>query len=776
MRPFLLLFLFLTSFATAFAQESLNTQLLGHLPYAEDLSEVRGAYHNGREYALVGVYNGFSIVDVTNPANPTQVFFEPGPESIWRDPFYNDGYAYCVTEGGGGLVIVDMSPLPGNTNLNVVNYTGSTFPWASAHNMFIDTIAERAYIFGSNNGVGGAIILDVSNPMSPVELGRWDDHYIHDAYVRGDTMWAACLEAGVFLVDVSDPANPVNMSNWLTPSEFAHNVWPSDDNAFCFTTDEVNSGFVAGYNMANLQNVVESDKVRHPLTTGVIPHNVHYFNGFLLTSHYRDGLTIHDATDPENIILSGYYDTSPFEGGGFNGAWGTWPYLPSGNVLVADIEEGLFVVGVDYVEAARLEGTVTNASNSVPLSDVQVTVVGPSLVEATDIFGHYATGLAQGGTFDVTFVKGGFLTQTVSGVVLQNGQVTQVDVELVPDVAFNFSGTVTEVGTGNAIDGAQVSIVNEFFDLQLNTNSNGQYAQNPFFAGSYEVTVGAWGYQTQCQTIQVGVNGSAPNFELTKGYYDDFALDFEWEVLGDATTGVWVRDYPIGTDYNGSFANPDSDVDDDCGGLAFVTGNTEGAVGVDDVDDGITILRSPIFDLSDLSHANLTFDYWFFNEGGDGNPNDQLIVKVNNGSNITTLASLPVTNGWTNFSISLDAFTDLTDSMRVYFETADTPSGHLVEAGIDRFRIVDATGIDEVSAPTMNIYPNPSNGAATVRLVGPFQKAELRVFDSMGRQVVSNKRMVSGNNPLETYLDSGIYFVETVVDGQRIVAKLVVER
>jgi len=36
--------------------------------------------------------------------------------------------------------------------------------------------------------------------------------------------------------------------------------------------------------------------------------------------------------------------------------------------------------------------------------------------------------------------------------------------------------------------------------------------------------------------------------------------------------------------------------------------------------------------------------------------------------------------------------------------------------------------------------------------------------------------MVSGNNPLETYLASGIYFVETVVDGQRIVAKLVVER
>ena len=78
--------------------------------------------------------------------------------------------------------------------------------------------------------------------MSPVELGVWNDFYIHDGFVRGDTLWAACLEDGVFVVDVSNPSTPAVLANWDTPSEFAHNVWPSDDNAQCYTTDEVTSG------------------------------------------------------------------------------------------------------------------------------------------------------------------------------------------------------------------------------------------------------------------------------------------------------------------------------------------------------------------------------------------------------------------------------------------------------------------------------------------------------------------------------------------------------
>ena len=39
----------------------------------------------GNEYALLGVRSGTSIVDLSDPANPLEVAFIPGPQSVWRD-------------------------------------------------------------------------------------------------------------------------------------------------------------------------------------------------------------------------------------------------------------------------------------------------------------------------------------------------------------------------------------------------------------------------------------------------------------------------------------------------------------------------------------------------------------------------------------------------------------------------------------------------------------------------------------------------------------------
>ncbi len=766
-------------FSTAsHSQNALNVTELGHLSYAQSLSEVRGAQHNGHEYALVGVQNGFSIVDVQDPADPVEVFFEPGPNSIWRDPFYHNGHAYCVTEGGGGLLIVDMSPLPGSTTLSTTLFTGSTFPMSSAHNMFIDTDNDRAYIFGSDQ-VDGVIILDISSPMAPFELGIWNDHYIHDGFVRGDTLWAACLSEGAFVVDVSVPSSPVILANWDTPSEFAHNIWPSDDNAYCYTTDEVNSGFVTAYDMANLQNVVEVDRDNHPLSSGVIPHNSHFLNDFVVTAHYTDGLIIHDVADPSNMVMTGYFDSSPMSGGGFNGAWGAWPYLPSGNILVADIQEGLFVLGPTYKQAARLEGTVTELGTGIPLNDVQIEILTTGLEENSDIFGDYATGMEAAGTYSVMFQKGGYLGQTTSGVVLTNGQTTVLDVELVPEISFVMQGTVTETGTGNPIEGATVQVINEFFDIELTTDENGQYVDSTFFGGQYEVSVGSWGYVGQCLTVTVDLqNQSFPAIELMPGYHDDFSLDLGWSVIGDASTGIWVRGLPNGTEYNGTPANPDQDADGDCGGYAFVTGNAAGAVHVDDVDDGMTVLLSPTMDLSGMTHAIMQFHYWFFNQGGDGNPNDELLVRIDNGAGLSTIASLPVTNDiWTEYSVALQDHTILTSDMQLRLEIQDAAPGHLVEGGIDLFLITNATTVEESGeTPTVLIFPNPnSSGILHVEIGQQFSEGHAVFRDALGRQLSGKRQLRAGLNTIASPRTAGVYLIETIVDGRRNMQQLLVQ-
>ena len=124
----------------------------------------------GGEYALVGLRSGFSVVNVTVPSNPFEEFFISGVNSIWRDVKTFGNHAYVTTEGGGGLLIVDLTDLTGQT------YTYYTTIFSSAHNIYIDENGI-AYIFGASSNTSsfptnGAIFLDLTiDPINPIYVG-----------------------------------------------------------------------------------------------------------------------------------------------------------------------------------------------------------------------------------------------------------------------------------------------------------------------------------------------------------------------------------------------------------------------------------------------------------------------------------------------------------------------------------------------------------------------------------------------------------------------------
>lgn len=758
-------FLFCT---LSMAQTQKNMQLLGNLPYSQNLNDIWGwADTNGNEYALVGASNGASIVDVTDPANPKQLFFVPGPVTTWRDLKTWKHYCYVTNENqnGGGLAIIDLQYLP--DSIKTYTWKGSgNVNFESAHNLYIDE-KGYAYIFGADYSAGGAIIVDLnSNPTNPSVATVYDEAYLHDGFVRGDTLWGAELYNGWFsAVDVSDknpstiPASKI-MATHPTPDNFTHNVWPSEDGDYLFTTDEVSDAYIGAYDVSDLSNIKEVDRIQSSPGQNVIPHNTHYLNGFLITSYYRDGVTIMDAEHPDNLVLTGYYDTSPLSGNGFNGCWGVYPYLPSGNIIASDIENGLYILGSDYLRGAYLEGTVRDSLNNNTINGVAVKITGvPGADATTGLSGDYKTGVADSGSYMVEFSKPGYITKTDT-VTLDNGTVTQLDIKLVALIPFTLTGYIVDEETGKGIGGAQVWLFNQLYDYKTITDTSGKYVVPGVYGDTYDLISGQWGFVTkEKKGISYDQFSPVDTHVLATGYYDDFVFNFQWQVAGNAVSGIWERDEPVGTSYQGNMMNPGEDVKGDIGGLAYVTGNGGGSAGNDDVDDGRTTLVSPVFDLSEMNNPYISYARWFANDGGFGSPNDSLVIYLSNGNQKAMLdfidASSSETSKWVGKKFKVSDFVTPTDSMRIVFTTADKPSsGHLVEAGVDLFQ-----AFDSIQVPVAGFSADTVSGCAplTVSFID-----ESDNFPDQWWWIIDDTDTLTGQNPVHTFDTAGTYSVKLI--------------
>lgn len=551
----------------------------------------------GKEYALVGTEYGTSIVDISTPSNPVEVFFSPGDTTIWRDlKVWNDHVYITNDNGGGSLKIIDMSNLPGAiTAGDVYVHTGTTYPFTIAHDIYIDENGY-AYVMGADNGVGGAIFLDLNtNPKVPIEKGRYNDYYLHDGMVRGDTLWGGAINDGFFVVvDVSDKANPVTLATKNTPSTFTHNCWISDDGQTLFTTDEKSNAFVASYDVSNLSNISELDRIQSSPGDLVIPHNTFVLGDYIVTSYYRDGVTIHDARDPSNLVEVGNYDTSPaFTGDGFNGCWGVYPYLPSGLIIATDIENGLFVLGPTYTPAAFLKGNVVDSVTTFALDGVQVDILSSTVSTNTNIIGDYQTGIATTGTYSVSFSKFGYETKTIANVPLSSGVTNLLNVELKALPTFTLQGKVVEAVSSTPIENAFVRIENASYNTTVQTDASGNFSIPNFVEGTYSTIITKWGNDQLCLTNQPILIANNPyTYRLHNGYYDDFRFDLGWTVLSTASSGDWEKGLPEVTTLGPVVSNPGDDSQTDCNDEAYITGNDGGQAGNDDVDDGETVLVS----------------------------------------------------------------------------------------------------------------------------------------------------------------------------------------
>ena len=358
--------IFIFSCLIVLAQDEFRTDMLYNwtdpsLPssgaHNNTYNEVWGFEYDGREYGVCGSTFGTHIFDVTDPSNVVEVQVIPGQaqgsQIIHRDFDDYENYLYIVAdEGASSLQIADMSSLP---NPMTVVYD-SDVAIRTTHNIFIDDVTGRLYSCSTRNGASNyekMEVFDISaNPINPVSIGTYDQSgpsHVHDVYVRDNIAYCFNGGAGLYIHDYTDPAAPVLLGSLTSYPGlgYCHSGWTSEDGNVLFMGTETHG--VSQYSIdvtdpTDLNIISESIS---GVDVNSIVHNQIVRGDYLYTAHYHDGVYVYNISDPNFPIEVAHYDTYPLsDHTAYRGNWGVYPFLPSGHVLVSDMQYGFFVLDI----------------------------------------------------------------------------------------------------------------------------------------------------------------------------------------------------------------------------------------------------------------------------------------------------------------------------------------------------------------------------------------------------------------------------------------------
>jgi hypothetical protein len=329
-----------------------------------------GGYHqyiNVRSgYAYICDYdNGLQIINVTNPASPTNVMTIPSGSRTARIIF-DGNYGYvavgdsgmyvynvvnpaspafaskiktigraaslyygAVSIGGvptGHIFIANRNPAPG---VSAINVSDPLSPTTSSFLAALPSATGSAYVpFYMDGkvyvayGIAGLRIIDVSTPSNPTLLGTANlGGDSRDVVANGNYAYVAARDSGVYVVNITDPANPVKEYTIKTPR--ARGISISGNKVYVATSD---SG-MAYIDISNPPGLSVADYSG----SSVYGENVAVDGNVAGLTDYGQ-ITFFDITDPTAPVQKG--STSSFSTGneGFK-INGDFAYIPDGGSL-----------------------------------------------------------------------------------------------------------------------------------------------------------------------------------------------------------------------------------------------------------------------------------------------------------------------------------------------------------------------------------------------------------------------------------------------------------
>ena len=336
----------------------------------------------GKEWALVGRFDGTSFIDVSDPANPVYVgdlpLHQGARANTWRDIKVYRDHAYIVADGAGphGVQVFDLN------RLRTVQSSAMPMKFsedvhydrvASAHNIVINEATGFAFAVGVNSGGetcgGGLHMIDIREPKAPKFAGCFQDTqtgnqgtgYSHDAQCvtyhgpdeqyRGREICLGSNENALSVADVTTKGEPIAISRASYPNVgYAHQGWLDEQHEYFYMNDEGDE--MAGtidhtrtlvWDVRDLDDPVLAKEYFGPSTSS--DHNLYIVGNLMYQSNYVSGLRIVDISNRTAPNEVGFFDTVPWnEAPGFDGSWSNYPFFASGTIVVTSGKEGVFLL------------------------------------------------------------------------------------------------------------------------------------------------------------------------------------------------------------------------------------------------------------------------------------------------------------------------------------------------------------------------------------------------------------------------------------------------
>ena len=328
-----------------------DTTLVGSWAYDNTYNECWGLSINDREIAIIGSTAGTHFFDITNPINSSEIACIAGAYTgggvIHRDYHDFGGYLYIVCDEGNSstLQIVDISDLPNSVN----KVYDSNILFTKAHNIFIDTATAKLYACASNSAMD---VYSLDMPTNPTLIYSYNDvGHVHDAFVRNDSAYLNCGNEGLRIFDFSNVTQLGDQPTLLgsltsyPDAGYNHSGWLSDNGTLYAMQDENHGYDVKILDVSDLNNISVISTFNSGMDVDCMAHNGIIKDDLLYISYYHDGMRIFDISDPSNPQQIWEYDTyTPNNHSSYKGAWGIYPYLPSGNIIVSDMQTGLYII------------------------------------------------------------------------------------------------------------------------------------------------------------------------------------------------------------------------------------------------------------------------------------------------------------------------------------------------------------------------------------------------------------------------------------------------